>query len=197
MNAARAAVAGWRPYTDYTNGGTESMTRAAHVTFEQLYGSDFNRLARRYGRTLGSAADGEEVAGRAFIDLWAAINRQLVTDQRALLFTIADRRATDVLRERYQSGLPRGLEPWELEGGEELPPVWAIIPPEDFDTVEFQTTFDAGLRSLPKDERDTFILTELRGASTAETAHLTDASVRTVERRRAAARTFIAKELHS
>jgi RNA polymerase sigma factor (sigma-70 family) len=59
----------------------------------------------------------------------------------------------------------------------------------------FSTDFDAALRSLTSDERDAFILTELRGLTVRDAAPLLGTSHMTVHRRAESARSQIREEI--
>lgn len=60
---------------------------------------------------------------------------------------------------------------------------------------ELSTTLNDSLRVLGQDERDAFILTELRGLTEREAADVLDSSQPTVHRRAEAARNYIRREL--
>ncbi|MDE2101492.1 MAG: hypothetical protein KGL39_29875 [Patescibacteria group bacterium] len=60
---------------------------------------------------------------------------------------------------------------------------------------ELSTTLNDSLRVLGQDERDAFILTELRGLTEREAANVLDSSQPTVHRRAEAARNYIRREL--
>lgn len=59
--------------------------------------------------------------------------------------------------------------------------------PLPVELAEFPPEFDRAIRELPEDERDSFILTELRGATTREAADILGVSHMTVSRRSNAA----------
>ena len=60
---------------------------------------------------------------------------------------------------------------------------------------ELSTTLNDSLRVLGQEERDAFILTELRGLTEREAADVLDSSQPTVHRRAEAARNYIRREL--
>jgi DNA-directed RNA polymerase specialized sigma24 family protein len=87
------------------------------------------------------------------------------------------------------AGLARDLD--DLLEYDQLPRVM----PFTADTDEFRTGFDLALRDVPDDERDAYILTDLRGLTTREASGVLDTSHVTVHRRAEAARTFIREGL--
>ena len=67
--------------------------------------------------------------------------------------------------------------------------------PLTYETHTFGTRFDSAVRELDPDDRDAYILTELRGLPEREAADVLGTSQPTVHRRAEAARTFVRKEL--
>jgi len=61
--------------------------------------------------------------------------------------------------------------------------------------VEFRHDFDLALRNLDEDQRDAFIVTELRGLTEREAADVLDTSQPTVHRRAEAARNQLREEI--
>jgi RNA polymerase sigma factor (sigma-70 family) len=64
-----------------------------------------------------------------------------------------------------------------------------------FEDAEFRYDFDLAVRGLPENERDAFIVTELRGLSEREAADVLDTSQPTVHRRAEAARNQLREEI--
>lgn len=63
------------------------------------------------------------------------------------------------------------------------------------EVMEFRVGFDQALRALPEDERDAFILTDVRGLTTREAADVLAVDHSTVVRRAQAARNTLREEL--
>jgi len=123
---------------------------------------------------------------QAFVQLGEAMERGDVREPRKLLRTILRGRLTDHIRNGYRQPTVPLTEQIEqgLVGGF-----------QDHDSVAFSADFDAALRGLPEEERDVYILTELRGLSQTESARVLAVSQQTVSRRAQAAHILIQKEL--
>lgn len=174
------------------------MNESTRQEYEQLYLTQFDRLARKTGRELGNYMDGEEAVSIAFVQLWEVLQREDVENMDALFKTILSRRTVDVIRGRKDA--PTGLSPCVSgeEGDEddvEAEPMWALVPEPTFETVRFRRDFDAALRALDAPKRDAFITQELRGLTVREAAEVNHLPTMTQADRCEAARTFIREEI--
>ena len=70
-----------------------------------------------------------------------------------------------------------------------------LIIPDTQDRYDFREAFDDALRALPRDERDAYILTELRGLSAREAEGVLGTSYRTIHRRAESARLQVREEI--
>jgi RNA polymerase sigma-70 factor (ECF subfamily) len=101
---------------------------------------------------------------------------------------------TKTLRDRRRE-TPIGLLPDLAELEEGLLSTVTSTGGPSFALASFPEDFDAAVRALPEPERDTLILTDLRGLGQEEVAGLLDVSQPTVSRRLDAARAVLRKEL--
>jgi RNA polymerase sigma factor (sigma-70 family) len=85
--------------------------------------------------------------------------------------------------------------PWDISDGrwheEHAEDLLHLSQPLTFEQVEFRADFDRAVRALDEDDRQAFLLTEVRGLSTREAAPLLNVSDRTVARRAENARAQI------
>lgn len=173
------------------------MTRAVHDLFEELYLTQFDRLARRAGRNVGDTIEGEDIVARAFVDLWELILQGFNGDLAARLNQRIQSRCADYWKKHRSKlgGLQPQLVRLETEEDErELPVLWtnALPTPE---TLRFTQSFDAAIRELPEDERGAFILTELRGLTVREAATVAHVPKTTLARHAEAARNLLREEI--
>ena len=138
--------------------------------------------------------DTQDVVSQAFLRLSDQLERgKSMNDLRLRVWAMAHGLAANLRRDMARRsedavGLLSDLERIEEENlaqGRSL----------DFDTQKFRDGFDAAVRSLPKRDRDAFILTDLRGLGQAEAASVLGVSQQTISRRRESALTFIREEL--
>lgn len=107
-----------------------------------------------------------------------------------LVYNEAHSLRTKTLRDRRREA-PIGLLPDLAELEEERLSTGASMGRSSF----FPDAFDTALRGLPDDEREAFIVTELRGLPTREAADVLGTSHMTVHRRAESARLYIREEL--
>jgi RNA polymerase sigma factor (sigma-70 family) len=146
-------------------------------------------LARKVGRE-----NAEDIVGKAFTRLAEKLEDTPVKDGPALLGSIVSGLLIDHYRAmdfRRANETPVGLQ---TELDDELREQRGV-PTFTVDTYEFQKDFDSAIRGLDPDDRDAFIVTELRGLPVREAADVLATSKDTVHRRAEAARTIIRQEV--
>jgi len=159
---------------------------------EQLYAELYSGAMRNMWRHHSlQHADREDVLLASFVELIRTMERGYVGDPGALLHTIANRRAIDAVRAnvtRLNLEIPVGGTA-ELGWVEENQSRFLNRMPF------FEGDFDQAVRDLPEEERDAYILTELRGLSQVAAADVLGVSQPTMSRRLDAARDFIREEI--
>lgn len=162
---------------------TADLSRDAIPALYRERGKKMTSLARSILRGLADPADAVAAALERLIQEGSADPDRF----EKLVYNEAHSLRTKTLRDRRREE-PIGLltDLAELEeslahGGRGLP--------------FFGSAFDAAVRELPDDEREAFIVTELRGLPTREAADVLGASHMTVHRRAESARASIRKEL--
>lgn len=129
----------------------------------------------------------EDVLQDALIEL---VRKADVADHGALLGTIIDRRAANLIRAK------KSRAKVELAAGDTTD--LSILSENVHMTIDgaiFASDFDRALRGLPDDQRDAFILNELRGLTNYETAIHLGISPSTVAHRVALGKDALRKEL--
>lgn len=158
------------------------------ATVELWRESAEHRLRRKHSLP---RSDAEEVSQDALIALVKLVEAGKVreADAPAMLITIVDRRAAD----RARANKRRAKVEKPSGNTDDL-----SVLGQRFITIEdnlFTADFDAALRALPAEERDAFILYQLRGVSQYEAASLLDIPADTVVSRAERAASMIRKEL--
>lgn len=146
-----------------------------------------NRLRKRHQIP---EDDREDIVQDALIELTRTVERGGVAEPAALLRTIIDRRAIDFLR---KLGNRRDVE---VPVGDTTVDEWAVPSTITADDVLFTTSFNLALENLPLDQREAFILIDLRGMTAREAADFLSLPKSTVADRLAAARTTLRKEVY-
>jgi DNA-directed RNA polymerase specialized sigma24 family protein len=125
------------------------------------------------------------VTARSFVRLAEAMAAGRAEDPEALLTLIAHGMIVDEQRAAYKRPVPVGLDVVEPGTRGFIPPALATFPHE----------FNEALRALPDEQRDAFILTELRGLTVREAASELGVSKSALARHSEAATTALKKEL--
>ena len=169
------------------------LTDAAVRELGDLYRYQADALTASLTKKVGRE-DAEDIVMRAFVRLAQKLERKPVKDAPALLGLIVNGLLIDHYRARdtrREIETPVGLQA-EIE--QELREQRSV-PALTVDTYEFQKDFDSAIRDLDDEERDAFIVTELRGLPEREAAEVLGTSQPTVHRRAEAARNYIREEI--
>jgi len=142
-----------------------------------------NRIRKRHNIP---ADDREDIVQDALIELARVAPRE----PEALLRTIIDRRVIDYLRRQETR---RAVE---IPAGDTASSEYLLPDVLDNDDNLFVTSFDMALRALPQEQREAFILTDLRGLTAREAAAELGIPKSTVADRIAQARDTLRKEVH-
>lgn len=146
-------------------------------------------------RLMGNVADAEEVVQETFLKAFEAIDS---FEGRSLLQTWLYRIAHNVAMMRLRRPSPFLVSVEDsLEMGESGSVVprqfydWCCLPEEAFDTEAVRLALEEGVDELPDTLRGVFVLRELEGVSTAETAVVLDVSTDVVKTRLRRARLWL------
>lgn len=149
-------------------------------------------------RLLGDEDEAEDVVQETFLNAFKAIDS---FDGRSSLGTwlyrIAYNAALMRLR-RWQPTLVSVDEPALAEDGAELPRQlfdWCCLPEEDFEAAEARAELEAAIEELPEKLKAVFVLRELEGLSTEETAQALGLSLEAVKTRLHRARLWLRERL--
>jgi RNA polymerase sigma-70 factor (ECF subfamily) len=153
------------------------------------------RLALRLTR---DAVEAEDVVQETFLSAFKAIDR---FEGRAALSTWLYRIATNAAFMRHRRAGPETVsvdEPLLLDDGESVPRQlfdWCCLPEADFESEEARAELERAVRELPEKLRAVFVLRELEGLSTEQTAEALEVSVEVVKTRLHRARLWLRERL--
>ena len=141
-------------------------------------------------RILGDPASASDAAQETFISAFQNIARFRGGSFRSYLLRIVSNRCYDELRRRKRRPAT-SFEDFGEEGDEEANP--ALIngrerPEEHAERQEMARVIQAGIETLPPDQRVALVLSDVQGLSYQEIAEVTDVSLGTVKSRLARAR---------
>jgi RNA polymerase sigma-70 factor (ECF subfamily) len=140
----------------------------AERSFEQLYRGHRGDVYRAALRELGNTQDAEDVTQAAFVDAYRAVLRGTRPEApRAWLLTIAE----NVRRRRFRTSLKRPREE----------PLDSETAPAAQDSNEQAAALLDALAMLTVEQREAFLLREIRGLSYDEIAQRTDSTVASVQ----------------
>lgn len=169
----------------------------------ELYEREHARIVNDWTirrRLQHSTTTPEELAADAFAEMAEQIESLAPGENPARrLWQLALRRADQV---RYEAGrtLSYGVIGDMHPGASRVLDAQAMIEYEqepflNIENAQLPEVFDHSLRELDSDDRDAFILTELRGLTEREAAGLLDTSQPTIHRRAESARKTLRKEI--
>lgn len=156
----------------------------------ELYERRGGQVRAYVRRALRDPDVAEDITAQAFTRLGEKMVAGRAGDLEELLPLIVSGLVIDHQRAAARRPQPVGLDR-ELRAVE--PGLhWRSLQPG---LSDFPVTFNQALRALPDNERDAFILTELRGLTVREAAAVLDAPRSTVADRAEAARNFLREEI--
>ncbi len=153
------------------------------------------RLALRMMR---NEAEAEDVLQETFVSAFKALDS---FEGRSSLATWLYRIAYNTALMRLRRVQPMTVsvdEPVEFDDGSEAPRElrdWCCLPERDFETDETRAELERAIHELPEKLRAVFVLRELEGLSTEETAEALDVSVENVKTRLHRARLWLREHL--
>lgn len=170
--------------------------RSACAECIELHSPGVYRLALRLMR---DEAEAEDVVQETFLNAFRAID---AFDGRSRLSTWLYRIAYNAALGRLRRPRPDQISVDEASEGAEDGKIvprelfdWCCLPEEDFATAEAQAELEGAVRGLPDTMRAVFVLRELNGLSTEETAEALDVSQAVVKQRLHRARLWLRERL--
>lgn len=190
------------PY-DKADGGESQLLRGLRAgdsaAYEQLLAEYQDKVYRLAYRMTRNEADAEEVVQNVFLQIFRKIdtfegNSSLstwiyrVSSNASLMLIRARKKNTESLEDAF----PRYAEDGHVEDPE---PGWAGLPEERFLSDEALGKVDEAMDKLAPEYRAVFVLRDVEGLSTQETAEALELSVAAVKSRLHRARMFLRKRL--
>ncbi|MBI5961053.1 MAG: sigma-70 family RNA polymerase sigma factor [Chloroflexi bacterium] len=169
--------------------------QAAYAQFVDEHSGHVYRLALRM---MGNEADAEDVLQETFLSAFKSIDRfEARSSLSTWLYRIASNAALMRLR-RYEPDQVSVDEPVERDDGDLLPRQFfdfCCLPEEDLLRDEARAEMDRAVDELPATLRSVFILRDIEGLSTDETANTLNLSVSAVKSRLMRARLKLRERL--
>lgn len=167
------------------------LTDEVRAQLDDLYRYQADALRSSLARRVGTT-NAEDIVSRAFVKLSEKLAQEPGKNGSDLLGLIVSGLEKNYYRDQStRLDIPVGLQ----DDLDRAANTQHIQPGLTFERQQFQQNLDLAVRDLPADEREVFILTELRGLTERDAADVLDISQPTVHRRAEAARTTVRKEL--
>lgn len=195
----------------------ETISAGTQGVLEDAYRAHYDRIRRWMRARINDKERAEDLAVETFLTLARKLEEGVEPrNMEAYLVKLASGHARNEIQRLAESREVlyessewveehRGAEP---RRGEEVPklsaktrakdmepPEWLWMSPETPEDVEFRADFDRAVRALPADERDAFILGELRGLTAEEAGGVLGISNAAVSRRQKSARARVARHM--
>ena len=166
----------------YTTRHTEG-----HMTFEDIYNEHHDRIAGYFRASLLDMGRADELTSDTFLTLHEKLSEGISISPDKVgnwLIVVAKNHLRNdkkrLARRREDLVSPDYLE--TIEDEERIIDFFGSPPAVTLEDAEFRADFDHALRELPPQERDAFILTELRGLTVREaSSHLDLGKTRTAD----------------
>jgi RNA polymerase sigma-70 factor (ECF subfamily) len=149
-------------------------------------------------RMVSSPEEAEDIVQETFLNAFRTID---AFEGRSRLGTWLYRIAYNaaLMRLRKKQPLYVSIDPPALEEEETVTPIqlfdWCCLPEDDFQTSEARTELERAIAELPETLRAVFVLRELEGLSTEETAQVLNVSLSNVKVRLHRARLWLRERL--
>ncbi len=135
---------------------------------------------------MGNEAEAEDVVQEAFLSAFKAID---TFEGRSSLGTWLFRITYNAAMMRLRRTQPDTISVDEADRADEGLPIpqqlfdWCCLPEQDFETAETRAQVERAIRDLPETLKSVFVLRELEGLSTEETAQALGVSIEVVKTR--------------
>jgi RNA polymerase sigma-70 factor (ECF subfamily) len=181
---------------DFNLAALQAGDRAEFARFVEAYSGQVYRLALKM---LQNPQDAEDILQETFIKAYKALPKfEGRASLSTWLYRIATNEALMFLRKKRPAQVSVD-EPLENDEGEERPRQiidWCCLPESELMSTEAQANLDRSVEQLPESLRTVFLLRDIEGLSTRETAEVLDISESAVKTRLSRAR-FRLRELLS
>jgi RNA polymerase sigma-70 factor (ECF subfamily) len=182
--------------SDFDLAALQAGDRAEFAHFVETYSGQVYRLALKM---LQNPQDAEDILQETFIKAYKALpNFEGRSSLSTWLYRIATNEALMFLRKKRPVQVSVD-EPLENDEGEERPRQiidWCCLPESELMSTEARANLDRSVEQLPESLRAVFLLRDIEGLSTRETAEVLDISESAVKTRLSRAR-FRLRELLS
>jgi len=166
------------------------VTAATQERLASLWLEKYSTTRDYIARALRDYELAEDLAVQAFMQLGQKMEAGQAPDPAGLLNTITHGLVVDVRRKRIN-----GPEVYSLDEELRKDDAWASAISYDPPENTFTSDFDRAVRALPEEDRDAFLLSDVRGLLDEEVSEVLDVPLRTVQRRLSRARAAMRKEL--
>lgn len=176
----------------------ERLKAGDQAAYAQLVEAHAGRVYRLALRMMGNEADAEDVLQETFLSAFRSIDR---FESRSSLSTWLYRIASNAALMRLRRKEPEKVsvdEPVELDDGETIPRQlfdFCCLPEEDLMREEARAEMARAIDELPATLRSVFVLRDIEGLSTEETAQALDLSISAVKSRLMRARLKLRERL--
>jgi RNA polymerase sigma-70 factor (ECF subfamily) len=181
---------------DFDLAALQAGDRAEFARFVEAYSGQVYRLALKM---LQNTQDAEDILQETFIKAYNALpNFEGRSSLSTWLYRIATNEALMFLRKKRPVQVSVD-EPIENDEGDERPRQiidWCCLPESELMSTEAQANLNRSVKQLPESLRAVFLLRDIEGLSTRETAEVLDISEAAVKTRLSRAR-FQLRELLS
>jgi RNA polymerase sigma-70 factor (ECF subfamily) len=178
----------------------EALQSGDKVEFARMVDTYSGMIYRLGLKMLNNPQDAEDILQETFIKAFRNLER---FDGRASistwLFRIATNESLMLLRKKRPDSISVDA-PWEDEAEEQEPLQiidWCCLPETEFMSSEVREHLDLAVDNLPTSLKVVFILRDIEGLSTRETANVLDISETAVKTRLSRARLRLREELTS
>ncbi len=182
--------------TDFDLAALQAGDRAEFARFVEAYSGQVYRLALKM---LQNPQDAEDILQETFIKAYKALPKfEGRSSLSTWLYRIATNESLMFLRKKHPI-LVSVDAPIENDEGEERPRQiidWCCLPENELMSTEARANLDRSVQQLPESLRAVFLLRDIEGLSTRETAEVLDISESAVKTRLSRAR-FRLRELLS
>ena len=185
--------------SDFDDTGLLARLKAGdQAAYAQLVEENASSIYRLALRLMGNEADAEDVLQETFLSAFKSIDR---FEGRSSLSTWLYRIASNAALMRLRRNEPEQVsvdEPVEREDGDPMPRQFfdfCCLPEDDLLREEAREQMKQAIDELPPTLRSVFVLRDIEGLSTAETAEALDLSVSAVKSRLMRARLKLRDQL--
>lgn len=176
----------------------EALREGDKAEFARLVDAHYQLIYRLALKMLGNAQDAEDILQETFIKAYRHIQDFNGRSSLATwLYRIATNEALMFLRRKRPDLVPVD-KPLKMDDGDEIPLElvdWCCLPERELMSAEAQAHLDQAIGTLTPNLRAVFVLRDIEGLSTRETAQVLEISETAVKTRLSRARMSLREEL--